>query len=102
MRMGAAKQGMPMREPRIDLDRVECCLRELQRAFPRINATLASRRDSLSDEVVANLLLGYGYVNRMLDERVDPFAAQEQRRRGPGRRSAGSGSGTAPRRAALP
>jgi hypothetical protein len=62
---------MPMREPRIDLDRVECCLRELQRAFPRINATVASRRDSLSDEVVANLLLGYGYVNRMLE--VDPF-----------------------------
>ena len=62
-----------MREPRIDLARVERCLRELQRAFPRINETLRSRRDALGDDVVANLLEGYAYVNTMLEQGVDPF-----------------------------
>ena len=62
-----------MRDARIDLSRIERCLRDLQREFPRINTTLASRRDGLDDEVVANLLLGYAYVNRLLEQRVDPF-----------------------------
>ncbi len=62
-----------MRDARIDLSRVEQCLRDLQREFPNINASLATRRDSLDDEVVENLLHGYAYVNRILDYGIDPF-----------------------------
>ena len=62
-----------MREARIDLSRIERCLRDLQREFPKINATLATRRDTLDDEVVVNLVAGYAYVNRMLAYGVDPF-----------------------------
>jgi prophage maintenance system killer protein len=64
---------MPTSDLRIDLGRVERCLRELQQAFPQINETLSSRRDALGDDVVANLLEGYAYVNTMLEQRVDPF-----------------------------
>jgi hypothetical protein len=49
---------MRMREVRIDLSRVRHCLWDLQRAFPKINANLATRRDELQDEVVDNLLQG--------------------------------------------
>ena len=62
-----------MREGRIDLARVERSLRDLQRRFEAINRSLASPREALDDEVLANLLAGYAYVNRMLAEGVDPF-----------------------------
>ena len=66
-----------MSKSRIDLARVESCLRELQRAFPRVNETLTSRRDPMSDDVVANLLDGYAYVNELLERRTDPFRLGE-------------------------
>ena len=62
-----------MREGRIDLARVEASLRDLQRRFEAVNRTLASPREALDDEVLANLVAGYAYVNRMLDEGADPF-----------------------------
>lgn len=62
-----------MREGRIDLARVERSLRDLQRRFEAVNRSLASPREALDDEVLANLLAGYAYVNRMLAEGVDPF-----------------------------
>ena len=62
-----------MREERIDLARVERSLRDLQRRFEAVNRSLASPREALDDEVLANLLAGYAYVNRMLAEGVDPF-----------------------------
>jgi prophage maintenance system killer protein len=62
-----------MREPRIDLARVEACLRNLQRRFAEVNATLASPREPLGDAVLANLLDGYAYVDTMLARRIDPF-----------------------------
>ena len=61
------------REARIDLLRVERCLRELQGEFARINASLESPREALDEEVLTNLLEGYAYVNRMLAYGVDPF-----------------------------
>lgn len=62
-----------MREGRIDLAHVERSLRDLQRRFEAVNRSLASPREALDDEVLANLLAGYAYVNRMLAEGVDPF-----------------------------
>lgn len=70
-RSSACPLGAPHR---IDLDRVEKCLRALQRDFSRINATLRSRRETLADEVVANMIAGYGAVNRLLDDDVDVFS----------------------------
>lgn len=61
------------REGRIDLSRIERCLRELQAEFARINPTLESPREPLDDEVLGNLLDGYAYVNRMLTHGIDPF-----------------------------
>jgi hypothetical protein len=52
-----------MPEPRLELTRIERCLRAVQRDFAKINATLNSRRDTLDDDVVANMLTGYAYLN---------------------------------------
>ena len=62
-----------MPEPRLELTRIERCLRAVQRDFAKINATLNSRRDTLDDDVVANMLTGYAYLNSMLEQGHDPF-----------------------------
>jgi hypothetical protein len=59
---------------RIDLAAVEASLRDLQREFPRINEVLKIPRDRLDDEVVANLLAGYAYVDRAVAEGRDLLA----------------------------
>jgi prophage maintenance system killer protein len=62
-----------MPEARLELTRIERCLRAVQRDFAKINATLNSRRDTLDDDVVANMLSGYAYVNSMLERGHDPL-----------------------------
>ena len=57
-----------------DLTAIEASLREVQRDFVGINATLETPRDPLRDEVVENMLAGYRYVKRLLDADIDPFA----------------------------
>ena len=59
---------------RLDLDAIDQSLRDLQRAFPRINDILQSPRDRLDDVVIANLLDGYGYVDRALANQLDLLA----------------------------
>jgi hypothetical protein len=67
-------QSQPAAPPRrIDLAAVERRLREVQRAFPAINRTLRSPREPMSDEVVANMVAGYGFIDRLLAEGTDPF-----------------------------
>jgi hypothetical protein len=51
---------------RLDLARIEKSLREVQRRFPKINALLQSKRDTMSDTVVENMLLGYCRVDHAL------------------------------------
>jgi hypothetical protein len=60
--------------PRLDLNAIERCLREVQGDFDAINATLDTPRDPLSDEVISNLMLGYRYVNTLLTAGINPLA----------------------------
>jgi hypothetical protein len=59
---------------RLDLSAIEASLRAVQRDFDRINHQLSSPRDPLSDDVVERMMAGYVQVDRLLAERVDPFA----------------------------
>jgi hypothetical protein len=45
----------------------------VQRQFDRINATLEMRREAMQDEIVANMLAGYAYVNRLLEQDINPL-----------------------------
>jgi len=58
---------------RLDLKAIEQSLRDVQREFPHINAMLQSRRDSLTDAVLDNMLAGYTFVDRAVAEGVDLF-----------------------------
>ncbi|BBO82172.1 hypothetical protein DSCO28_27380 [Desulfosarcina ovata subsp. sediminis] len=58
---------------RIDMGRVEESLRAVQRQFDRINDTLEMRREAMQDNIVTNMLAGYGYVNMLLERDIDPL-----------------------------
>ena len=47
----------------------------MQASFDAVNATLATPRDPLTEDVLQRLLLGYRYVDRLLADNVDLFAA---------------------------
>jgi hypothetical protein len=49
-------------------------LNRLKSRYPQVNAGLNSRHDALGDEVVANLLAGYGAVDGAIAGGVDLFA----------------------------
>lgn len=68
-----------MSPPRLDLCAIEASLREVQRDFDRINATLETHRDPLSDRVVENLLAGYTYLGELLAQDLNPFARGNSR-----------------------
>ena len=51
----------------------------MQRDFERINATLDTPRDPLSDTVIGNLLAGYAYLNTLLAAGVNPLAMGNSR-----------------------
>lgn len=62
-----------MSKTKLDLKAIEKSLRDVQRDFDRINATLDTPRDPLSDRVLENLLAGYRYLSGLLEKNVDPF-----------------------------
>jgi len=55
-----------MEKYRLDLQAIETSLRELQQAFPTINALLQSRRDAMTDEVVEQMMAGYTFVDQAI------------------------------------
>ncbi len=59
---------------RLHLSAIEDSLRAVQRDFDRINHQLSALRDPLSDDVVERMMEGYTQVDRLLAERVEPFA----------------------------
>lgn len=59
---------------RLNLDAIETSLRAVQADFERINQTLDTPRDPLSDAVLERMLLGYEQVDRYLAEGADLFA----------------------------
>jgi hypothetical protein len=58
---------------RLDLKAIEQSLREVQREFPKINELLHSRRDSMTDAVLENMLAGYTFIDRAVADSVDLF-----------------------------
>src|SRR5688572_5948146 len=55
----------------LNLTAIERSLRDVQREFPRINAILRSRRDSMTDEVIDNMMTGYAFVSRAVADDMD-------------------------------
>jgi hypothetical protein len=62
-----------MDQYRLDLKAIEQSLRDVQREFPKINEILQSRRDSMTDAVLENMLAGYAFVDRAVADGVDLF-----------------------------
>ncbi len=58
----------------LNLPVIESSLRRVQREFEIINQQLGWQRDPMSDEVVANLLAGYAYVDVLVQRDIDVFA----------------------------
>jgi hypothetical protein len=56
---------------RLNLEAIESSLRDVLRAFPKINEKLQSRRDSMTDEVVDNMMAGYGFVGWAVEDDTD-------------------------------
>jgi hypothetical protein len=52
-----------MGRTRFNLRAIEQSLRDVQREFPKINAMLRSRRDSMTDEVLGNMMTGYAFID---------------------------------------
>jgi prophage maintenance system killer protein len=51
---------------RLNLDAIEESLRYVQKNFAQINETLNTRRDIMRDEIVANMMSGYAFVDDAL------------------------------------
>jgi hypothetical protein len=57
----------------VNLQTIEQSLRDVQREFPKINELLHSRRDSMTDAVLDNMLAGYDFVDKAVADGVDLF-----------------------------
>jgi hypothetical protein len=53
----------PMSTYRLNLQAIELSLREVQQAFPEINAQLRSRRDPMTEEVFQKMMEGYTFID---------------------------------------
>jgi prophage maintenance system killer protein len=62
-----------MEQYRLDLKAIEQSLRDVQREFPRINEILQSRRDSMTDAVLENMLAGYTFIDKAVADGVNLF-----------------------------
>lgn len=58
----------------LNLPAIEASLRRVQQEFDVINQRLSAQRDPMSDEVVENLLAGYGFVDDLVKSGVDVFS----------------------------
>jgi hypothetical protein len=56
---------------RFNLKAIELSLYHVQRKFPQINANLRSRRDSMTDEVLNNMMSGYTFVDWAIADDTD-------------------------------
>jgi hypothetical protein len=60
-----------MRGNRLNLQVIEQSLRHVQAEFPKINDILRSRRDSMTDEVLDNMMSGYAFVDWAIADDTD-------------------------------
>jgi hypothetical protein len=58
----------------LNLGAIEAALLHLQANFPEINNLLMSRRETMHPTIVANMMAGYRFVDRLLAQRIDLFA----------------------------
>ena len=65
---------------RLNLLAIESSLLTVQADFARINATLSMQRDPMSDEVRANMMAGYRFVDDALASGIDLFELGHSRR----------------------
>jgi hypothetical protein len=65
-----------MSKYRLNLELIEKSLRSVQREFPRINEILHSRRDSMSDEVIENMMAGYALVDKVITDDINLLTAK--------------------------
>jgi hypothetical protein len=56
---------------RLNLQAIEHSLKGVKREFPKINEIIQSRRDTMTDEVVENMMAGYAVVSHALYTGVD-------------------------------
>jgi hypothetical protein len=61
---------------RFNLNAIERSLHHVQREFPQINANLRSRRDSMTDEVLDNMMSGYAFVDWAVADDTDLLGPQ--------------------------
>jgi hypothetical protein len=60
-----------MGRTRLNLQAIAQSLRHVQQEFPKINATLRSRSDSMTDEVLDNMMSGYAFVDWAIADDAD-------------------------------
>ena len=65
---------MVAKPSRLRLGRIDAELRDVQRHFPSINATLNLRRDDFTDAVRQNMIAAYGFLDVMVRDEVDLFS----------------------------
>jgi hypothetical protein len=58
----------------LDLEAIEATLQDLQSHFPEINKLLKSRRDTIDDGLIANMMTGYELVDNLVTRHLDLFA----------------------------
>jgi hypothetical protein len=58
----------------LHLGRIEDELRDVQRHFPTINATLDCHRDDFTDTVRQNMLTAYEFLDALVDDNLDLFS----------------------------
>lgn len=58
---------------RLNIDAIKTCLKDTQKNFDQINATLTVRRKPPSDEVIENLMAGYRKIDQYLASGIDLF-----------------------------
>jgi hypothetical protein len=67
------------RQVRLNMPAIEASLKSVQDEFPRINAELDSKRDPLTDEVVANMMAGYDRIDDCLARGINLFRPGKSR-----------------------
>lgn len=64
---------------RLNLPAIESSLRAVQADFERINRTLATPRDAMTDAVLRNMMAGYRLVDDALGSGLNPFEIGQSR-----------------------
>lgn len=64
---------------RLNLQAIEASLRTVQKNFASINVALQSRRETMADEIVANMMAGYAFVDQLIADRSPLFCMGQLR-----------------------